>query len=128
MALESGRVLLHYRLLDRLGEGGMGVVWKAVDTTLDREVAIKILPEAFAADVERLARFEREAKLLASLNHPNIAVVYGLHHDGGVHFLAMELVRGRLLTEEIARGLPPPASSNWRSRSPMDSPRRTGSA
>jgi eukaryotic-like serine/threonine-protein kinase len=107
VALESGRVLLHCRLLDRLGEGGMGVVWNAVDTTLDRQVAIKILPEVFAADVERLARFEREAKLLASLNHPNIAVVYGLHHDAGVHFLAMELVRGRLLTDEIARGLHP---------------------
>lgn len=65
-------MLLHYRLLKPLGAGGMGVVWKAIDTTLEREVAIKILPEAFAADPERLARFEREAKVLASLNHPNI--------------------------------------------------------
>ena len=71
MSHESGQLLLHYRLAERIGEGGMGVVWKAVDTTLDREVAIKILPEAFAADPERLARFEREAKLLASLNPPN---------------------------------------------------------
>jgi dienelactone hydrolase len=105
VSLEPGRTLLHYRLLERLGEGGMGVVWKALDTTLDREVAIKILPDAFAADAERLLRFEREAKLLASLNHPNVAAIYGLHHDGGVHFLAMELVRGRPLTDEIARGL-----------------------
>jgi serine/threonine protein kinase/formylglycine-generating enzyme required for sulfatase activity/dienelactone hydrolase len=100
-------MLLHYRLVQQLGEGGMGVVWKAVDTALDREVAIKILPQAFATDPERLSRFEREAKLLASLNHPNVAAVYGLHEDRGVRFLAMELVRGRSLTDEIARGFPP---------------------
>jgi formylglycine-generating enzyme required for sulfatase activity/dienelactone hydrolase len=100
-------MLLHYRLALRIGEGGMGVVWKAVDLALEREVAIKILPDAFATDPERLSRFEREARLLASLNHPNIAAVYGLHEDKGVRFLAMELVRGRSLAEEIARGLPP---------------------
>ncbi|HEX4824412.1 MAG TPA: protein kinase [Candidatus Polarisedimenticolaceae bacterium] len=100
-------MLLHYRLIERLGEGGMGVVWKAVDTTLDREVAIKILPAAFAADPERLHRFEREAKVLASLNHPNVAAVYGLHQADGIRFLAMELVRGRSLAEEIHRGLVP---------------------
>jgi len=77
MTIAAGQVLLHYRLVDKIGEGGMGVVWKAVDTTLDREVAIKVLPEALAADSERLERFEREAKMLASLNHPNIAAVYG---------------------------------------------------
>jgi dienelactone hydrolase len=107
LSLESGRMLLHYRLVERVGEGGMGVVWRALDTTLDREVAIKILPEAFASDPERLARFEREAKVLASLNHPNVAAVYGLHEDRGVRFLAMELVRGRSLAVEIARGLAP---------------------
>ncbi len=72
---ESGQQLLHYRLIEKIGEGGMGVVWKAVDTTLDREVAIKVLPDAFSKDAERLARFEREAKSLASLNHPNIAAI-----------------------------------------------------
>jgi len=105
--LEPGTVLLHYRLVERLGAGAMGVVWKAIDTTLDREVAIKILPEEFAHDPERLARFEREAKLLASLNHPNVASVYGLHQDAGVRFLAMELVRGRTLTDEIRAGIAP---------------------
>ena len=73
--------------------------------TLDREVAIKGLPEAFAADPDRLLRFEREAKVLASLNHPNVAAIYGLHQDEGVRFLAMELIRGTTLTEAIARGL-----------------------
>jgi serine/threonine protein kinase/dienelactone hydrolase len=102
---ESSRMLLHYRLEARIGEGGMGEVWKATDTTLDREVAIKLLPEAFARDPERLARFEREAKLLASLNHPNIAAVYGLHEAAGVHFLALELVRGHTLTQELLGGL-----------------------
>lgn len=81
LSIEPGTVLLHYRLIDRLGAGGMAVVWKAVDTTLDREVAIKILPEAFAADHDRLARFEREAKLLASLSHPNVAAIYGRSID-----------------------------------------------
>jgi eukaryotic-like serine/threonine-protein kinase len=105
--IEPGATLLHYRLVERLGAGGMGVVWKAIDTTLDREVAIKILPEAFAQDPERLARFEREAKVVASLNHPNVASIYGLHKDDGVRFLAMELVHGRTLTETIAGRLEP---------------------
>jgi eukaryotic-like serine/threonine-protein kinase len=105
LTLKPGLTLLHYRLIEPLGEGGMGVVWKAIDTALDREVAIKILPEAFAADPDRLARFEREAKVLASLNHPNIAAIYGLHEDEGVRFLAMELIRGASLANSIARGL-----------------------
>ena len=93
--------MLHYQLIDKLGEGGMGEVWRARDTTLDREVAIKMLPEAFSGDPERLARFEREAKLLASLNHPNIAAIYGLHEAEGQRFLAMELVPGVDLAERI---------------------------
>src|SRR5512134_2417840 len=104
MALEPGRLISQYRLVEKIGEGGMGVVWKATDTVLDRSVAIKILPEAVSEDPERLARFEREAKLLASLNHPNIATIHGLHHAEGVHFLAMELVQGEDLAVKLKRG------------------------
>jgi len=104
MALESGQTLLHYRLIEKIGEGGMGVVWKALDTSLDRVAAIKILPEVLAQDLERLTRFEREAKLLATLNHPNIAGIYGFHHDAGISFLAMELVAGDDLSQRLARG------------------------
>jgi serine/threonine-protein kinase len=104
LSIEPDRQLLHYRLIEKIGEGGMGVVWKAEDTTLQREVAIKILPDALAADAERLARFGREARMLASLNHPNIASVFGLHQADDVHFLAMELVRGEDLSERISRG------------------------
>ncbi|MDH3728173.1 MAG: protein kinase, partial [Myxococcales bacterium] len=103
MPIEPGQQLLHYRLLEKIGEGGMGVVWKALDTTLDREVAIKILPDAFAEDAERLARFAREAKLLATLNHPNIAAVYGLHDSERTRFLAMELVPGEDLAQRLRR-------------------------
>jgi hypothetical protein len=101
MSIESGHTLAHYRLVEKIGEGGMGVVWRALDTNLDREVAIKILPEAFSADPERLTRFEREAKLLASINHSNIATVYGLHEQKDVRFLAMELIPG----SDLARTL-----------------------
>jgi serine/threonine protein kinase len=101
MALSPGKILSHYRLVEQIGEGGMGVVWKAEDTVLGREVAIKVLP-----DEERLARFRQEARLLASLNHPNIAAIYGLEEDqaDGVRFLVMELVPGQTLAEQIARG------------------------
>ena len=115
MNLESGQDLLHYRLVEKIGEGGMGVVWKAVDTSLDREVAIKVLPPNLATDPERLARFEREAKLLASLHHPNIASVFGLHETGpstssgqGLRFLAMEYVPGEDLARRLMRGPLPP--------------------
>ena len=104
MALESGQQLLHYRLTEKIGEGGMGVVWKAQDTTLDRDVAIKVLPPEFAEDTDRLARFRREAKVLASLAHPNIAAIYGLHEAGEVRFLAMELVLGEDLSARVQRG------------------------
>jgi serine/threonine protein kinase/formylglycine-generating enzyme required for sulfatase activity/dienelactone hydrolase len=105
--VEPGSNLLHYRLLEQIGEGGMGAVWRAVDTTLDRQVAIKVLPESIGGDAERLLRFEREAKVLASLNHPNVAAIHGFHDDGGVHFLAMELVRGGTLRNAIEQGLTP---------------------
>jgi len=104
MSLAPGRELTHYRLVEPIGEGGMGVVWRAIDTTLGREVAIKVLPEAFARDPERMARFEREARVLASLNHPRIAAVYGVGVADGVRFLAMELVTGDDLAARIARG------------------------
>jgi len=108
--MEPGRSLLHYRLVEKIGEGGMGVVWKAVDTSLGREVAIKILPDHFAAEPERLARFEREARVLASLNHPQIAGIYGLHEapsttsGPATRFLSMELVPGEDLATLLARG------------------------
>ncbi len=104
MTVESGRMLNHYRLEEKLGEGGMGVVWRALDTTLDREVAVKILPKTFEQHPERLERFEREAKILASLHHPNIAVLHGLEQDLGVRFLVMELVEGEDLSKRLARG------------------------
>ena len=102
-----GVLLSHYRLDGPIGAGGMGEVWRATDTTLDRSVAIKILPAVFAEDPHRLARFEREAKLLASLNHPNIAVIHGMHHADGIHFLVMELVEGGNLAQRIERGALP---------------------
>jgi Tol biopolymer transport system component len=107
VTIGPGETLLHYRLVEKIGEGGMGVVWKAIDTTLDREVAIKVLPDTLVDDDERLARLEREAKLLASLNHPNIAVVHGLHEHGGRHFLVLELVAGDDLTRFLATGALP---------------------
>ena len=85
----------------------MGQVFRARDTELDRDVAIKILPEAFAHDADRLARFQREAKTLASLNHPNIAAIYGLEESGGMTALVMELVEGDDLSQRIARGAIP---------------------
>ena len=104
MNLQPDQDLLHYRLCQKIGEGGMGVVWQARDTNLDRDVAIKILPEGIGAEPERLARFEREAKLLAVLDHPNIASVYGLHEADGQRFIAMEFVPGEDLAQRLARG------------------------
>jgi serine/threonine-protein kinase len=85
----------------------MGEVWRAKDTKLGREVAIKTLPAEFAQDTDRLARFEREAKLLASLNHPNIAAIHGFEEDNGTHFLVMELVEGDTLADRVGRGAIP---------------------
>ncbi|HJQ97661.1 MAG TPA: protein kinase [Candidatus Polarisedimenticolaceae bacterium] len=104
MSLAPGTRLGHYELVGPLGSGGMGEVWRARDMSLDREVAIKVLPMAFAQDEERLARFEREAKLLASLNHANIAGIFGFHAQDGVRFLAMELVPGEDLAERLKQG------------------------
>ena len=104
MTRQSGQILLHYRLVEKIGEGGMGSVWRAEDTTLDRDAAIKILPDALASDSQFLARFEREAKLLASLNHPNLASVFGVHDVDSTRFLAMELVPGEDLSQRLQRG------------------------
>ena len=99
-----GKTLSHYKVLEKIGQGGMGEVYRAEDTNLSREVAIKVLPEQFTQDPQRLARFEREAKLLAQLNHPNIAAIYGLEEADGIRFLALELVPGETLAERVAKG------------------------
>jgi len=108
MSVKAGEKLLHFTVVDKIGEGGMGAVWRATDSTLGRDVAIKVVPQAFADDAERLARFEREARTLASLNHPNVASIYGLHESataaGPIRFLSMELVEGEDLAERLARG------------------------
>jgi serine/threonine-protein kinase len=104
MALGKGARLGVYEIVGAIGAGGMGEVYRARDTKLGREVALKVLPEEFAADAERMGRFEREAKVLASLNHPNIASIYGFEDSGGVHALAMELVEGQTLAELVAKG------------------------
>src|SRR5580692_5193009 len=97
--------IAHYRIVSKLGEGGMGAVYRATDTKLNRDVAIKVLPEAFAQDAARMQRFEREAQVLASLNHPNIAAIYGIEQGA----LIMELVEGSELRgpleEAVALGV-----------------------
>ena len=105
--MTPGTQLGSYEILSPLGKGGMGEVWRARDSKLGREVAIKTLPEEFAKNGERLARFEREAKLLASLNHPNIAAIYGLEEDNGTRFLVLELVEGDTLADRLKRGAIP---------------------
>src|SRR5262249_7250376 len=100
MLLSVGTRLGPYAILAPIGAGGMGEVYRARDTRLDRDVALNILPEAFAGDADRMARFEREAKLLAALNHPNIAAIYGLEQSA----LVMELVEGPTVAERIAQG------------------------
>src|SRR5262245_31050646 len=93
-----------YEILTLLGQGGMGEVYRARDTVLGREVAIKVLPPAFTADAERVARFQREAQALAALSHPNIAAIHGFEQSGGVRALVMELVEGPTLADRIAKG------------------------
>ena len=99
-----GRQVSHYHVGERIGVGGMGEVYRARDTTLKRDVAFKVLPDAVATDVDRLARFRREAELLASLNHPNIAQIYGFEEADGIHALVMELVEGPTLADRLANG------------------------
>ena len=102
-----GKSIAHYRVTEMLGKGGMGVVYRATDTKLNRDVALKVLPEVFARDADRMARFKREAHVLASLNHPNIASIYGLEESDGVHCLVLELVEGPTLAEKIKEGAIP---------------------
>ncbi len=102
-----GKSIAHYRVTEMLGKGGMGVVYRATDTKLNRDVALKVLPEVFARDTDRMARFKREAHVLASLNHPNIASIYGLEESDGIHCLVLELVEGPTLAERIQEGAVP---------------------
>jgi hypothetical protein len=104
VSLSSGSKLAHYEIVEPIGKGGMGEVYRARDTKLGRDVAIKVLPDEFGQDEERLRRFQREAKVLASLNHPNIAAIYGLEEEDDTHYLVLELVPGETLAERIARG------------------------
>ena len=107
MTLASGKRIGHYEIVAPLGAGGMGEVYRATDTKLDRDVAIKVLPDAFAQDPDRMARFTREAQVLASLNHPNIAHIYGLEEADGITRARDGTGRGRRLAERIARGAIP---------------------
>ena len=119
----AGTRLGPYEVTAQIGAGRHGrVVWCATDTNLGRQVAIKVLPDAFAHDPERLARFEREAKTLASLNHPNIAIIHGLEKADGIRALVMELVEGPTLADRIGQG-PIPSTRHCRSRSRL--PRRS---
>src|SRR5512144_239660 len=99
-----GTSLSHSRITEKLGAGGMGEVYRAEDTNLSRHVAIKVLPDEFAHDAERLARFQREAEVLSSLNHPNIATLYGLEEYDGKRFIVMELVDGKTLAQRLLKG------------------------
>ena len=111
MSLSVGTRLGHYTVTAKLGEGGMGEVWRATDMQLNRDVALKILPEAFASDPDRLVRFQHEAQVLASLNHHNIAQIHGIEEapstssgQAGVRALVLELVEGPTLAERISHG------------------------
>src|SRR5215468_6697907 len=103
----AGRTLLHYELVERIGAGGMGEVWRARDTRLDRDVAIKVLPPQFAGDADRLARFEREAKAVAALSHPNILAIHDYGTENGVCYAVMELLEGETLRERLTGGAVP---------------------
>ncbi len=110
-ALHAGQTIGHYAITALIGTGGMAEVYRARDTRLNRDVAIKVLPQAFARDRERVARFQREAQLLATLNHPRIAAIYGLEESHGVYGLALEFVDGETLAERISRGPLPVADA-----------------
>ena len=127
MTLTAGTRLGHYDLVSALGAGGMGEVYRARDLRLSRDVAIKILPAVFTGDPDRLARFEREARILASLNHPNIATIYGIEEAGGIRALVLELVEGETLADRSGpeQGRLPRYRKEKRSRSHGRSLRRS---
>jgi len=119
------QTIAHYRIQAKIGAGGMGEVYRATDTRLQRDVAIKVLPEALARDTGRMARFEREAKVLASLNHPNIASIYGLEESNGTRALVMEWWKGQRWPSASKRGrlastrhcpLPSKSPKGWNTR------------
>ena len=99
-----GQTISHYTITEKIGEGGMGEVYRATDTKLKRHVALKILPDSFARDPQRMARFQREAQVLASLNHPNIGAIHGLEDGTDTKALVLELIGGPTLAERIAEG------------------------
>ncbi len=99
-----GKTISHYKVLEKIGEGGMGEVYRATDTKLNRDVALKILPEQFASDSQRMGRFQREAEVLASLDHPNIGQIYGIEEAGATKALVLQLIEGPTLADRIAQG------------------------
>src|SRR5262245_66151097 len=101
MAVQAGARLGPYEIVARLGDGGMGEVYRAIDPRIGREVAIKVLPPAFAADPDRLARFEQESRAAGKLNHPAILSVFDVGHENGVHFLVSELLEGETLRDKL---------------------------
>src|SRR5262244_3940437 len=111
MALTIGTQLGSHEITALLGKGGMGEVYRARALKLKREVAIKVLPEEFSKDADRVSRFQREAEVLASLNHPNIANIYDLEEDAGSRYLVLELVEGETLADRVARGPIPTAET-----------------
>ena len=99
-----GETISHYKILEKIGQGGMGEVYRATDTKLNRDVALKILPEQFASDSQRMGRFQREAEVLASLDHPNIGQIYGIEEAGQTKALVLQLIEGPTLADKIAQG------------------------
>ena len=122
MSLTLGSRIGQYEIRSLIGAGGMGEVYRARDTKLNRDVALKVLPDSFANDPDRLARFQREAQVLASLNHPNIAHIHGLEDSGGVRALVMELVEGEDLAQRLMRAAPSRSTKRCRSRSRSPKP------
>ena len=126
MSLTSGTKLGAYEILSPLGAGGMGEVYRARDTKLGREVAIKVLPEDVASDRDRLRRFEQEARAASALNHPNIITIHDISEEGSTHYIVMEYVEGKTLTDMLgARALPSRSCSRSPPRSPTVWPRLT---